>query len=162
VRRQILSQLVRALPSSSVIEIGPVLAQARGLLTQMGTAIMAAASVAVLGGLAVLAGTIAAARAARHYDSVILRVLGASRGQLIGLLLAEYALLCALLSVVALALGMGAGWLIIVELFDFEWLPDWRAVLGVLGAGVTLVMVLAVGGSLGVLRARPAAALREL
>jgi len=162
VRRQILSQLVRALPSSSVIEIGPVLAQARGLLTQMGTAIMAAASVAVLGGLAVLAGTIAAARAARHYDSVILRVLGASRGQLIGLLLAEYALLCALLSVVSLALGMGAGWLIIVELFDFEWLPDWRAVLGVLGAGVTLVMVLAVGGSLGVLRARPAAALREL
>ncbi len=162
VRRQILSQLVRALPSSSVIEIGPVLAQARGLLTQMGTAIMAAASVAVLGGLAVLAGTIAAARAARHYDSVILRVLGASRGQLVGLLLAEYALLCALLGVVALALGMGAGWLIIVQLFEFEWLPDWRAVLGVLGAGIALVMVLAVGGSLGVLRARPAAALRAL
>ena len=162
VRRKILSELVLALPSSSVIEIGPVLAQARDLLSQMGTAIMAAASVAVLGGLAVLAGTIAAARAARHYDSVILRVLGASRRQLVGLLLAEYALLSALLAVVALGLGLGAGWLVIVQLFEFEWLPDWRTVLGVLGAGVGLVIVLAVGGSLGVLRARPAAALREL
>ena len=162
VRRAILSGLVKALPSSSVIEVGPVLAQARAILSQMGTAIFAAASVAILAGLAVLAGAIAAAREQRTYDTVILRVLGASRRQLLALLLAEYGLLCAVLALVALALGTGAGWLVVVKLFGFGWEPDWTRVLGVLGAGVLLVMALAVGGSLALLRTRPAQALREL
>lgn len=162
VRRAILSGLVKALPESSVIEVGPVLGQARTLLGQMGTAVFAAASVAILAGMAVLAGAIAAARAARQYDSVILRVLGASRGQLLALLLAEYALLCAVLAAVALALGLGAGWLVIVQLFEFTWSPDWGRVLGVLAGGAGLVMVLAVAGSLSVLRTRPAEALRAL
>jgi len=162
VRRAILSGLVRALPESSVIEVGPVLGQARTLLGQMGTAVFAAASVAILAGLAVLAGAIAAARAARQYDSVILRVLGASRGQLLALLLAEYALLSAVLAAVALLLGCGTGWLVVVELFEFTWSPDWPRVLGVLAGGVGLVLVLAVTGSLSVLRTRPAEALRAL
>ena len=162
VRRGILAGLVKALPESSVIEVGPVLGQARTLLGQVGTAIFAAASVAVLAGLAVLAGAIAAARAARQYDSVILRVLGASRGQLLALLAAEYALLCAVLAVVALVLGGGTAWLVIVELFEFDWEPDWGRVFAVLGAGVGLVLVLAVAGSLSVLRTRPAEALRAL
>lgn len=162
VRRAILAGLVKALPESSVIEVGPVLGQARTLLGQVGTAIFAAASVAVLAGLAVLAGAIAAARAARQYDSVILRVLGASRGQLLALLAAEYALLCAVLAAVALALGGGTAWLVVVKLFEFDWAPDWGRVLAVLGGGVLLVMVLAVAGSLSVLRTRPAEALRAL
>ena len=162
VRRAILSGLVKALPESSVIEVGPVLGQARTLLGQVGTAIFAAASVAVLAGLAVLAGAIAAARAARQYDSVILRVLGASRGQLLALLAAEYALLCGVLALVALALGGGTAWLVVVKLFEFDWSPDWGRVFAVLAGGVALVMVLAVAGSLSVLRTRPAEALRAL
>ncbi|BEU99664.1 ABC transporter permease [Novosphingobium olei] len=162
VRRAILSGLVAALPSSSVIEIGPVLGQVRDILSQMGTAILAAASVAVLAGMAVLAGAIAAARERRQYDTVILRVLGASRRQLLSLLLAEYGLLCALLAAVALGLGTLTGWLVMTRLFEFAWLPDWPRVLGVLGAGVALVLVLALAGSLSLLRTRPAQALREL
>lgn len=162
VRRAILSGLVKALPESSVIEVGPVLGQAGTLLGQVGTAIFAAAGVAVLAGLAVLAGAIATARAARQYDSVILRVLGASRGQLLTLLAAEYALLCGVLAAVALVLGGGTAWLVIVELFEFDWAPDWGRVFAVLGGGVALVMVLAVLGSLSVLRTRPAEALRAL
>ncbi|WP_226017952.1 FtsX-like permease family protein [Novosphingobium sp. FKTRR1] len=162
VRRAILSGLVRALPSSSVIEVGPVLAQARILLSQMGTAVLAAASVAILAGLAVLAGAIAAARERRQYDSVILRVLGASRGQLLALLLSEYALLCALLAAVALLLGTGVAWGVVTQLFGFEWLPGWGRILGVLGTGVALVLGLALAGSWGVLSTRPARTLREL
>ncbi|WP_338466719.1 FtsX-like permease family protein [Novosphingobium sp. ZN18A2] len=158
----ILSALVRQFPSSSVIEVGPVIGQARTILSQMGTAILAAASVAILAGLAVLAGAIAAAREARTYDNVILRVLGASRRQLITLLLSEYTLLVAVTSAIALALGTGAAWLVVTRLFDFEWMPGWPRVLGVLGAGAALVLILAVTGSLGVLRSRPARVLREL
>jgi len=157
-----LRQLVREFPSSSVIETGAILRDARGLLNQMSLAILAAASVAVLAGIAVLLGAIAAARAARTYDSVILRVLGASGRQLLLVQLIEYGLLATLLALVALPLGSGIGWVVIVRLFGFDWLPDWGVVLAVLGAGLALVNGFALAASLPLLRARPASVLREL
>ena len=158
----LLRDLVTAFPASSVIEVGPLLTEARNILDQVALAILAAASVAVLAGVAVLLGAIAAARAARLYDSVILRVLGASRRQLLLLQLGEFGLLAAILGLVALALGTGLGWLVVVKLFEFEWLRDWPYILGVLGAGVALVLAFALGASLPVLRARPAQSLRAL
>jgi putative ABC transport system permease protein len=144
----LLPALVRAFPSSSVIETGGLLRQARGLLDQMSLAILAAASVTVLAGLAVLFGAIAAARVSRTYDTVILRVLGATRRQV--------------LAIVALVLGGSTAWLIIVRLFEFDWLPDWPRVLAVLTAGLALVLGFALAGSLPLLRAKPAEALRDL
>ncbi|ANY19767.1 macrolide transporter ATP-binding /permease protein [Tsuneonella dongtanensis] len=158
----LLQSLVRAFPSSSVIETGPVLRQARDLLAQVGLATLAAASVAVLAGLAVLLGAIAAARAQRMYDTVVLRVLGASRRQVLVLALAEYGALAAVLAGVALAIGLGAAWFVVTQMFEFEWLPAWPAVFGVLGAGLALVVAFAMVGALPLLRAKPAQALRAL
>ena len=158
----LLRELVQTFPSSSVIEVGQVLVQARTILSQVGVATLAAASVAVLAGLAVLLGAIAAARAARTYDTVVLRVLGASRRQILLMQLIEYALLAAILAAVALAIGTGLGWLVITQLFEFDWLPDWGEILAVLGAGLALVVGFAVAGSLPLLKARPAQALRTL
>ncbi len=161
-RGELLRRLVRAFPSSSAIETGTMLKEARALLTQMSTAILAAASIAVLAGIAVLLGAIAAARASRLYDNVVLRVLGASRRQLLVLQFAEFGLLAALLAFVALGLGGLTGWLVVVQLFKFDWLPDWPYVLAVLGAGLIMVLGFAMAGSLPLLRAKPARALREL
>jgi putative ABC transport system permease protein len=161
-KTDLLPRLVRAFPSTSVIETGGLLRDARALLTQMSLAILAAASVTVLAGIAVLLGAIAAARASRLYDNVILRVLGASRRQLLIVQLAEYGALAAMLAVVALALGTGLAWLIVTQLFEFAWMPDWPVVLGVLAAGLILVLGFALAGSLPLLRAKPAQALREL
>ncbi|HAU22143.1 MAG TPA: ABC transporter permease, partial [Erythrobacter sp.] len=132
------------------------------IVSQVGFATFAAASVAVLAGLGVLMGAIAAARAARTYDTVVIRVLGASRRQVMAMQLAEYGVLALLLAGVALALGSTLGWLVITELFEFDWLPDWTEVLGVLGLGIALVLGFALVGSLPLLRAKPAQALREL
>ena len=158
----LLRSLVRSFPSSSVIEIGQVLSQARTILQQVGLATLAAASVAVLAGLAVLLGSIAAARASRTYDTVVMRVLGASRRQILLMQFAEYALLAALLAAVALALGSLTAWLVVTQLFEFDWLPDWNIVLAVLAAGIAVVIGFAIGGSLPLLRAKPAQALRAL
>jgi putative ABC transport system permease protein len=161
-REGLLGRLVHAFPSSSVIETGPLLTQARALLSQMSVAIVAAASVAVFAGLAVLLGAIAAARASRIYDNVILRVLGASHNQLLALQLAEYGLLAGLLALVSLGLGGAVGWAVVVQLFEFDWLPDWVTVISVLVAGLAIVLAFALAGSLPLLRAKPAEALREL
>lgn len=161
-RGALLRALVRELPSSSVVEIGGLLVEGRKLLEQVALATLAAAAVTVLAGLAVLIGAIAAARAARTYDTVVLRVLGASRRQILMLQLAEYGMIAGLLALVALGLGCVLAWIIITAVFSFDWLPDWRMVLGVLGIGLALVLTFAIGGSLPLLRAKPARALREL
>ncbi|MEP5938477.1 MAG: FtsX-like permease family protein [Erythrobacter sp.] len=161
-RAGLLRAMVRQFPSSSVIEVGDVLTQARTILEQVGLATLAAASVAVLAGLAVLMGAIAAARASRMYDTVVLRVLGASRRQVLLIQLAEYGILAALLALVALGLGSTLAWVIVTQLFEFDWLPDWGEILVVLGLGLAIVIGFALAGSLPLLRAKPARALREL
>ena len=161
-RGRLLRAMVKEMPSSSVIEVGGILVEARKLLQKVSLATLAAAAVTVLAGLAVLMGAIAAARSARTYDTVMLRVLGASRRQVLLLQLAEYGLIAGILALVALALGGGLAWVVITQLFEFDWLPDWGEVLAVLGMGVALVLAFALGGSLPLLRAKPARALREL
>lgn len=158
----LLQALVAALPSTSVIEVGGVLEQARTILEQVGIATLAAASVAVLAGLAVLLGAIAAARAARTYDTVVLRVLGADRRQILIMQLIEYVALSGALAFVALGIGSLAAWLVVTQLFEFDWLPDWGEVLAVLGLGIGVVLAFALGASLPLLRAKPAQALRAL
>jgi putative ABC transport system permease protein len=161
-RGRLLRAMVKEMPSSSVIEVGGILVEARKLLEQVSLATLAAAAVTVLAGLAVLMGAIAAARAARTYDTVMLRVLGASRRQILLLQLAEYGLIAGVLALVALALGSALAWVVITQLFEFDWLPDWGEVLGVLTLGIGLVLAFALAGSLPLLRAKPARALREL
>lgn len=151
-----------AFPSSSLIEVGEVVTQITGLLTQMAQAIAAAASIAILAGIAVLVGAIAASRAGRIYDSVILKLLGSTRSQILAAQAIEYAFLALLLGLLSLGLGMAAGWYVIVQIFDFKFAPDY-AVLAVTllgGAGITFLLGLA--GSLPILAARPAQALRSL
>ncbi|MFW2349439.1 ABC transporter permease [Qipengyuania sp.] len=158
----LLRALVGAFPSASVIEVGGVLEQARAVLEQVGLATLAAASVAVLAGLAVLLGAIAAARAARTYDTVILRVLGADRRQILVMQLIEYAALTGALALVALGIGSFAAWLVVTRLFEFDWLPDWGLIIGVLGLGSAAVLAFALAASFPLLRAKPAQALRAL
>ncbi len=154
--------LVPRFPSVSVIEVGGVLKQIQDVVRQLSTAIAAAASVAILAGIAVLIGAITAAREMRTYDAVMLKVLGATRAQILGAQAIEYVLLSLIVAGVALALGLGAAWYVVVQLFQFVWLPDVTAVLATLGAGVGLTLLIGLLGSLPILAARPAQALRAL
>ena len=154
--------LLAAFPGVSVIAVGDVIDQVGAILTQMSRAILVAASVAILAGIAVLVGAIAAARQSRSYDSVILKTLGATRLQLLGGQALEYGLLSVLLAVVALALGSAAAWFVIVQVFDFTWSPDWVVMLGTLAGGAFLTLGIGLAGALPLLSVRPARALRQV
>lgn len=151
-----------AFPAVSVIDIDEVITQVSDIMRQMSSAILAAASVAILAGIAVLIGAIAASRQTRAYDSVILKTLGASRWQILGVQLLEYSLLSAVLALISLALGAAAAWYVIVQVFDFEWAPDWGVVLGTLAGGAILTLGIGLLGSIPLMSARPASALRQL
>ena len=154
--------LLAAFPSISVIEVGELIGQVRGLLDQMALAIALAGSVTILASIAVLVGAIAASRQARSYDGVILKTLGATRRQILAAQGIEYALLAALLALLALALGCFAAWYVVVEVFEFGWAPSWPAVLATLAAGAALTLGIGLLGSIPIISVKPAAALRQL
>ncbi|WP_298400829.1 FtsX-like permease family protein [Sphingobium sp.] len=154
--------LLATFPGVSVIAVGDVIDQVGTILTQMSRAILVAASVAILAGIAVLVGAIAASRQARSYDSVVLKTLGATRAQLLGGQALEYGLLAAILALVALALGSAAAWFVIVQVFDFGWAPDWPVVLATLAGGALLTLGIGLAGSIPLLSVRPARALRQV
>lgn len=151
-----------AFPSASLIEVGDVVSQITGLLKQMAQAIAAAASIAILAGIAVLVGAIAASRAARMYDSVILKLLGSTRRQILATQALEYAALAILLGLLAFALGMAAAWFVVVQIFEFRFAPDYAILMLTLVGGAAMTFLLGMAGSLPILAARPAEALRSL
>lgn len=154
--------LLRAYPAITIISVGEVLGQVTRLLDQMAGAILAAAAITILAGIAVLVGAIAAARQSRAYDAVILKTLGATRWQILAAQALEYALLASLLALVALALGGTAAWFVITQVFHFGWAPDWAVVGGTLAGGATLTLVIGLAGSIPLMAVRPARALRTL
>ncbi|MEG3180247.1 ABC transporter permease [Sphingomonas sp. LT1P40] len=154
--------LLAAFPGASVIAVNEVVGQISGILGQMSSAIVAAASIAILAGIAVLIGAIAASRQARSYDSVILKTLGATRMQVLGTQALEYGLLALILASVSLLLGMGAAWYVIVQVFEFGWAPDWPTVLGTLAGGALITLGIGLAGSIPLMSVRPARALRDL
>jgi putative ABC transport system permease protein len=154
--------LLAEFPSASVIAVGDLIGRVGSLLNQMSSAIFAAASIAILAGIAVLVGAIAAARQSRAYDSVIMKTLGATRRQLLAGQALEYGLLSLVLAVLALMLGLGAAWTVIVRIFEFQWAPDWPVVLSTLVGGALLTLLIGLACSLPLLSVRPSQALRQL
>ena len=154
--------VAQAFPSVSLIRVRDVIERVGNLFGQLATAVAAAASVAIAAGIAVLIGAIAAARRARVYDAVLLKLLGATRRQILFVQALEHGVLATLVAAVALAIGTGAGWYVVVELFDLPWSPDWPVVLATLGCGAFAILGLGLLGSLPALAARPSRALRTL
>lgn len=154
--------LLGPFPSVSVIEVRGVLAQVRDLVGQVAAAIAAAASVAIAAGIAVLVGAIAAAREARTYDAVVLRMLGATRVQLLAGQVIEYLLLGSVVALIAVTLGLAGAWYVVVDLFSFTWAPDPMVVAVTLFAGLGMTVAIGLAGAWPILSARPARALRQI
>ncbi len=154
--------LLKTYPAASVIAVDEVIGQVRTLLDQMAGAILAAASITILAGIAVLVGAIAASAQSRAYDSVVLKILGGTRRQILAVQAIEYALLAAALAAIALVLGMLAAWFVIVQIFEFGWAPDWSVVLSILAGGAVLTLSIGILGSLPLMAVRPAKALRTI
>ena len=154
--------VLRSFPSATIVDVGEIITEVSSILRQMTVAILVAASAAVLAGIAVLIGALAASRLARSYDSIILKTLGATRFQILAVQALEYGLLALVVTGISLALGLTGAWFVIVRVFEFGWRPDWAVVLTTLGAGVALTLSIALLTALPLLKLRPATALRAL
>ncbi len=150
-----------AMPSVTIIRVRDLIERVTGLIEQIGTAVRGVSVLTIAAGVLVLAGAVAAGRRQRLYDSVILKVLGATRADVLRATLLEYAILGALTAVLAAAAGTLAAWGTVTFLmemdFGFAFLPVAQAAAG----GLVLVVLLGLAGTWTVLSQRPAPVLRS-
>ena len=113
-------------PNISAIRVRDALSAAANLLAGISAAVTGTAAVTVLAGALVLAAAIAAHRRRQLYDSVIFKVLGATRRRLLGVFLVEYGVLGVVTAAVASAVGTLAAWAIVRFLMHMPWvfLPE--------------------------------------
>jgi len=152
--------LGRQFPNVSVISVREALAAAADLFDRLALAIRGAAAVAALAGLLVLAGAIAARAQARAREAAILKVLGASAGQILAAYAVEYGAVGLIAGVAGVALGYAAAWPVVVKVFEAAWSVDWTVVAALI---VGAALLAACGGLLAALAAlsrRPAPTLR--
>lgn len=156
----VIRELGRAFPTVNVVSVREQLEAATDLFDRLALAVRGAAAVAALAGLLVLAGAIAARARARTREAATLKVLGASRAQILAAYVLEYGAVGAIAGAAGVVLGYAAAWPVVVRVFHAKWSMDWAGVLALLGAAA---LVAGFGGLLAAFQAlskRPAPALR--
>jgi putative ABC transport system permease protein len=145
----------------SAIRVKDALATVERLVGTMTTAVGAVALVALVAGIAVLAGAVIADRRRRIYDAVVLKVLGATRRDVLLGLVLEYGLMGLITAAVALLLGSLAGYGFVTWGLegDFVLLPGVALVTAVAGASIAILVGLA--GTWRALGQKPAPLLRN-
>jgi putative ABC transport system permease protein len=154
--------LATQLPMVSTIRVADIVAQVRTLLVALAGAVRVATGVALLLGVVVLAGAVVATRRSRARDLVLLKLVGATRRQVLATQAIEFALLGLAVTLSAFAAGIAAARLLLGTTLDLPFRPDWAS-LAALATGAILVTVgAALLAALPALTARPASALRAL
>lgn len=110
-----------AMPNVTTVRLKDALETVNTLLTQIGTAVRSTAGITLLAGALVLAGAVAAGHRRRVYDAVVLKVLGATRGDVLRAFLIEYGLLGLLTALIACALGTVAAWGVLTFVMEIDW-----------------------------------------
>ncbi|MDR7118176.1 FtsX-like permease family protein [Caulobacter sp. BE254] len=124
-------------PEVNVISVREQLDAAAALFDRLALAVRGAAAVAGLAGLLVLAGAIAAGARARAREAATLKVLGATRGQILAAYAIEYGAVGLIAGAAGVALGFAAAWPVVVKVFEASWSVDW--------GGVTILLAGAAG-----------------
>ena len=145
----------------SAIPVKDALQAVSQMVSQVAVALQVTAAIALGAAGLVLAGALAASRRRRLYESVVLKVLGATRGDLVRAFLLEYGLLGLLAAAVASLLGTLAAYLVLTEVMRTDWVFLPGAVALSAGVALALTLVLGYAGTWRALGASPAAYLRN-
>jgi putative ABC transport system permease protein len=111
-------------------------------------------------GTLVLVGALATSRFQRMREGALLRTLGATRGQLLRIVLSEYLSLGAMAALVALVLAGVAGWALARFMFEGRFTLPLLPLAGLGAAVVVLTVVVGLANSRDVLRRPPLEVLR--
>ncbi len=114
--------VTRAFPMVSTVRVRDAAAEVGILITNIGLAVRVTAAITLIAGTLVLAGAIAAGHRRRVYEAVVLKVLGATRGDITRAFLAEYGLLALLTALIASIIGTITAWAVLTQVMQADWL----------------------------------------
>lgn len=130
-----LNQLVRQFPNLTIINVAAVLEQLQGLISKMSYAIEFVFGFSLLAGLAVLYAALMATREERVRESTLMRVLGASRKQVVLAMLVEFLCVGMLASLVAMLFTNIAAYYLATLVLHIDYQFNvWLSVQGLLAA----------------------------
>jgi len=146
----VLQAVTDRLPNVSAVRVKDALDAVNQILGNIGLAVNATAVVTLLAGTLVLAGAIAAGHRRRVYDAVVLKVLGATRRDVLGAYLVEYGCLGLATAAIAAVIGTAVAWFVITEIMHAPWVffPNNVALTALLCLAITVAF-----GFLGTWRA---------
>ncbi len=154
--------LVRAYPNVSVIDVDAVIDQVRNTANQVADAVEYVFYFTLVAGLLVLAAAVTSTQDERLLEGGVMRVLGASRGQLRFAHAAEFAALGLIAGLTAAMAAATLSGVIATEVFEQSWAPDWRLALAGGGLGVVAVTLTGLFATRRIAAAPPSQTLRAL
>lgn len=140
VENQIQREVTRTYPNITSVRIKDALNQVNDILGNISAAVRAIAAVTLLAGTLVLAGAIVAGHRRRVYDAVVLKVLGATRTDVLRAFLLEYGLLGLITSLIAAVVGTITAWAVLTWVMQQDWvfLPSTVLLTTLLCTAITL------------------------
>lgn len=152
--------VVARFPNVSVIDLSLILNTLNSILAKVSAAIRFIAMFTVLTGFGVLVSAALGSRADRIKESILLRTLGAPRGQIIGVIAAEYLFLGVIAGTAGTLLGLAAIWGLSVYFFAVPASISLAPILAI--AAVVIAATVATGaiGCRGIFQRSPLEALR--
>jgi putative ABC transport system permease protein len=147
-------------PDLVYIPVDEALTSVLGLLSGFSNAVSIVGSVSVLSGLLVLGGAMASRRRQREEESVIVKVLGSTRSELVLSYLLEYGLVGAIAAAIATGLGILGAWLFATRILETRFSIDPLLLLSVIGAAIVLTTTIGALTMWSALSVKPAERLR--
>ena len=157
----LLRAVTDALPNVTGIRVDDVLAAVAALLDQIAAALAATGSLTLVAGVLVLVGAVAAGQRRRTREAVILRTLGATRGQIRAAWLVEFGVLGLAAGLIAALVGTVASFGVVRYIMHIDWvfLPGMLA--ATLIGSLAMMLFFGYAGIATALRAKAAPMLRN-
>ena len=151
-----------AYPAVTTVRVRDILEAVNTFVGKLGTATRAASAVTILSSVLVLSGALAAGRRARAYDSVMLKVLGATRRRLLLAFVLEYGLLGLGTALFGILAGTAGAYAVVKEVMGFDFTFAVAPAVEAALAALVVTVGLGLAGTWRILGQKPAGYLRTL
>ena len=135
------TSVLNAMPNVTVVQVRAALESLKNVIETLSIAVRLTAGVALVAGALVLAGAIAAGHSRRIYESIVLKVLGATRSDVLKAFVFEYMLLGLATGLIAAFVGSLAAFGVVSELMEIDWSLDIGVIATVILACIAVTLL---------------------
>ena len=156
------ARIFKEFPTITVINAADVLEIIQGVVDRVALATRFVSGFAILGGLIVLASSVASSRYRRMREVAILKTVGATRGSLIRMLCTEFAVIGLSAGLIGAILAAAASAILVRQLLDTSYKVSWIPVFAT--AAITCLLTVLTGwlATYGILGRKPLDILRQI